>query len=160
MRNMQYSAIITGYHVMQLLANLMTHLPACPVPVEQVYSHRRYCLQSIQVASRSVIDNVPYAMGPLAKGRDKSPRVLFDALKLVWPLSAIYIVPTARPEHKVAAEKVLQFIGKEVGVLQALYTKPGWIDLPVEVLVPRDAGEALEVPFVLASSQEFDLGIE
>ena len=159
MRNMQYSAIITGYHVMQLLANLMTHQPACPIAVEDVYSHRRYCLQSIRVASRGVIDNVPYAMGPLAKGRDKSPRVLFDALKLVWPLSAIYIVPTARPEHRAAAEKVLQFIGKEVGVLKALNAKPGQVDLPAEVLVPRDAGELLEAPFALPPSQGFDLGI-
>ncbi len=160
MRNLQYSAIITGYHVMQLLVNLMTHYTPCPVPVEEVFAHRRYCLQSIRVASYGVIDNVPYAMGPFAKGRDKSPRVLFDALKLIWPLSAIYIVPTTRPEHKKAAEKVLQFIGKEVGVLQALNTQPGKVDLPMEVLVPRDVGEPLEVPWVSPPCKDFDLGLE
>lgn len=160
MRNLQYSAIITGYHVMQLLVNLMTHSTACPVPIEDVFAHRRYCLQSIRVASCGVIDNVPYAMGPFAKGRDKPPRVLFDALKLVWPLSAIYIVPTTRPEHKEAARQVLQFIGKEVGVLQALNVKPTKVDLPQEMLVPRDVGEPLEVPWVSPPSNEFDLGLD
>lgn len=152
MRNMQYSAIVKGYHIMQLLINFLTHYPPCPVPVEELLVHRRYCIQTVRVASQSILQNVPFAIGPLAKGKDKSPRVLFDALKLIWPLSAIYMVSTSLPEQRKQALSLLIFIGKEVGVRQALKSRPEIIMLPDESLSPLDIGltEAIDdVPWVM-----------
>ncbi|KAK5987385.1 hypothetical protein PT974_11512 [Cladobotryum mycophilum] len=137
MVNLQHSACVKGYHIMQLLVNFLTHYAPCPIPLEQLREHRAFCLQQVHSAAEGILENMPQALGPLAKGKDKSPKVLFDALKVVWPLICIFIIPSGRPEHRLAAEGILVYIGKELGVRQALNTYPG------DMLLPQEAQEPL-----------------
>lgn len=136
MRNLYYSAIIKGYSYILLLANFLTHYAPCRITMDQLRAQRTTCLRMVREAGQYIVDSVPAALGPLAAGKDKSPRVLFDALKMVWPLTAVYIVGATLPEQKSEAEVALIFIGKEVGVRQALNTYPGRLPLPLEARQP------------------------
>lgn len=149
MRNMQYSATIKGFNVLQMMGNMLTHYPQSPVPLQDVVAHRKYCLQSIRVSAQSIISNIPYAIGPMAKGRDKSPRVLFDALKLVWPLTSIYITKTTLPEQQRAAGMTLQFMSRELGVRQASRSHSNMTALAPEAEAPLEVGDA-GLPWVAA----------
>ncbi|EFY88693.1 hypothetical protein MAC_05311 [Metarhizium acridum CQMa 102] len=136
MRNLYYSAIIKGYSYVLMLANFLTHYTPCRITLHQLRAQRTHCLQMVRAAGQFMVDSVPYALGPLAAGKDKSPKVLFDALKMVWPLTAVYIVGATLPEQKSQAEAALLFIGREVGVRQALNTYPGKLSLPLEARQP------------------------
>lgn len=140
MRNLYYSAIIKGYSYILLLTNFLTHYAPSRITLDQLRVQRAHCLQMVRVAGQYIVDSVPFALGPLAAGKDKSPKVLFDALKMVWPLTAVYIVGATLPEQKSEAEVALIFIGKEVGVRQALNTYPGKMPLPLEARVPLGLG--------------------
>lgn len=136
MRNLYCSAIIKGYTYIMLLTNFLTHYASSRITLGQLQTQRARCLDMVRAAAQSIVDSVPVALGPLAAGKDKSPRVLFDALKMVWPLTAVYIVDGTLPEQKSEAEVALIFIGKEVGVRQALNTYPGKLPLPLEARQP------------------------
>jgi hypothetical protein len=88
------------------------------------------------VAGQVIVDSVRIALGSLAAGKDKSPRILFDALKMVWPLTAVYIAGATLPHQRREAEAALVFIGKEIGIRQALNTYPGRLPLPLEARQP------------------------
>ncbi|CEJ90684.1 Putative Expressed protein [[Torrubiella] hemipterigena] len=150
MRNMQYSTLVKTYHIMQLLINFLTHFAGCKIPLDELLANRRYCLQTIRGAAQGILQNVPYAIGPLSRGKDKSPRVLFDALKLSWPLVSIYVASsTVLPEQSALALELLIFIGKEIGVRQALRAKPQINLVPDEAISPLDVDAAsLELPWV------------
>ncbi|KID88112.1 C6 finger domain protein [Metarhizium guizhouense ARSEF 977] len=136
MRNLYYSAIIKGYSYLLMLANFLTHYAPCRITLHQLRAQRTHCLQMVRAAGQFIVDSVPYSLGPLATGKDKSPKVLFDALKMVWPLTAVYIVGATLAEQKSEAEAALLFIGREVGVRQALNTYPGKLLLPLEARHP------------------------
>ncbi|KAK2589765.1 hypothetical protein QQS21_012555 [Conoideocrella luteorostrata] len=144
MRNLYCSAIIKGYSYLLLLANFLTHHASSRVPLHQLRSERAQFVKMVRVAAQSILDSIPVALGPLKTGKDKSPRVLFDSIKMVWPLTAVYLVGPTLPEQKNQAEIALTFIGKVVGVRQALNTYPGKMPLPLEARVPLDLmpGEA------------------
>lgn len=157
MRNMQYSAIVKGYHIMQMMCNMLTHYAPCPIPLDELFTHRRFCLQTIRIATQGILSNIPYAIGPLARGKDKSPRVLFDALKLIWPLLCIYMVSTTTDEQKKTAWNTLRFIGEEVGVRQATKAHSNITVLPPEALKPLEV-EGTDLQWVAAPEVNVDFG--
>ncbi|KHN95268.1 Zn(2)-C6 fungal-type DNA-binding domain protein [Metarhizium album ARSEF 1941] len=136
MRNMYNSGTIKGWSYVLMLANFLTHYPPSRMMLRQLWARRRHCLEMIRAAGQSIVDSVPFALGPLAAGKDSSPKLLFDALKMVWPLTAVYVVGTTLPEQKSEAEKALVFIGNEFGVRQALNTYPGALLFPLEARQP------------------------
>ncbi|KND90283.1 hypothetical protein TOPH_05164 [Tolypocladium ophioglossoides CBS 100239] len=136
MNNLYSSAIVKGYHYIQLLANFLTHYPASKLSLEDLGAQRARCLQKTRRAAQDIINSVPWILGPLACGKDKSPKVLFDAMKMIWPLTSVYVLSTTLPEQKSEAEAALIFIGKEIGVRQALNTYPGRFPLPLEAEQP------------------------
>lgn len=139
MRNLYNSALVKGYHYIQLLANFLTHYAPSKLSLEELGAQRSRCLQRTRIAAQGIVDSVPWILGPLASGKDKAPKVLFDALKMVWPLTSVYVVSTTLPEQKSEAEVALIFIGKEIGVRQALNTYPGQFLLPPEAQKPLGA---------------------
>ncbi|UNI14994.1 hypothetical protein JDV02_001569 [Purpureocillium takamizusanense] len=140
MRNLYHSAVVKGYHYVQMMANFLTHYAQSELTREELRARRDACVEKTQLAAQEILNSVPWILGPLASGKDKSPRVLFDALKMVWPLTSVYVVSTTLPEQREGAEVALVFIGKEVGVRQALKTYPGAISLlPPEALRPLGA---------------------
>ncbi|RFU75571.1 zn2-c6 fungal-type dna-binding domain [Trichoderma arundinaceum] len=131
------SAVVKGYHVMHLLINFLTHYPPCPTPLEQLRADRRYSIETAQTAAQGILDAVPRVLGPLsAKGKEKSPKALFDALRVIWPLIAVYVMGICRPEQRLAAEDLLFYIGRELGVRQALNKYPDGLTIPQEAREP------------------------
>jgi hypothetical protein len=66
---------------------------------------------------------------------------VFDALKLIWPLTAVYLVPSTLNEQSEAAGESLQFIGRELGVRQGLKVNKGESTLPPEAEAPSQLAE-------------------
>ncbi|KAL7944718.1 hypothetical protein V8C42DRAFT_325678 [Trichoderma barbatum] len=130
------SAIVKGYHVMQLLVNFLTHYPPCPIPLEQLKEDRKYSIETAQEAAQGILEAVPRVIGPLASAKEKTPKTVFDALRIIWPLICVYVMGVCRPEQRLAAEGLLFYIGRELGVRQALNTYPDAVMLPSEAKEP------------------------
>ncbi|KAL7786236.1 hypothetical protein V8C37DRAFT_392643 [Trichoderma ceciliae] len=131
------SALVKGYNGMILLINFLTHYPPCSTPLEQLEADRNYSVETAQTAAQGIIDGVPRVIGPLAtKEKERSPKALFDALRVIWPLVAVYVLGVCRTEQRLAAEGLLFYIGRELGVRQGLNTYPGGLPLPQEAREP------------------------
>lgn len=139
MLNMYNSAVIKGNHTVQLLANFLTHYPPCPVSLDELRAQRVYCLQRIRDSAQRILDYVPYAIKPLTEGKDKSPKALFDAMKITWPLISVYVISSVVPEQRRAARSILGLIGKEFGIRQASNTIPEPMLLPPEARIPLES---------------------
>ncbi|KAM0253059.1 hypothetical protein ACHAQJ_007435 [Trichoderma viride] len=138
------SAVVKGYNAMQLLNNFLTHYPPCPTPLEQLRADRKYGVDVAQEAAQGIIESVPRILGPLAaKGNDKSPKTVFDALRIIWPLICVYVMDICKPEQRLVAEGFLFYIGRELGVRQGLNTYPG------RLTIPQEAQEPLAEPVLL-----------
>lgn len=158
MQNIQCAAVIKSNHLMQMLCNMLTHYAPCPVPLQELLVHRRYALQRIWESSRVIIDNLPVAMEPLSRTTVlQSPQVLFDAMKLVFPLFLVAHMPTTLQEDKDIAMLALQYIGKEVGIKQALARDGPKMPLPEEARVPLVMDQMAEPPWVSAPPREYTL---
>ncbi|KAL6830591.1 hypothetical protein J3E69DRAFT_327265 [Trichoderma sp. SZMC 28015] len=134
--SLYHSAIVKGYHVMRLLINFLTHYPPCPIPLEQLNEDREYSVTAAQNAAQGILESVPRVLGPLSSSRDKSPKTVFDALRVIWPLISVYVMDICRSEQRLAAEGLLFYIGRELGVRQALNTYPDTLTLPQEAKEP------------------------
>lgn len=158
MQNIQCAAVIKSNHLMQMLCNMLTHYAPCPVPLQDLLVHRRYALQRIWESSRVIIDNLPMAMEPLSRTTVlQSPQVLFDAMKLVFPLFLVAHMPTTLQEHKDIAMLALQYIGKEVGIKQALARDGPKMPLPEEARAPLVMDQMAEPPWVSVAPREYTL---
>lgn len=145
MHDLRHSAMVKGYHIMHMLANFLTHYPGRGVSLDHLIRYREFCIQTTRSASQMILDRSKEAVFWLGKDKDKTPKGLFDALKLVWPLTTVLIIPTTLPKQKAEAEVALTFIGKEVGVRQALSRYPWTLPLPPEAQGPVTAYGATEL---------------
>lgn len=148
MHDLRQSTLVKGYHLMLLLANFLTHYPSCHVSLDSLNTYRKFCVQTVRTAAQAIIDRTPKAMSTLVKDKEKTPKGLFDALKLIWPLTSVYVITSTLPEQKAQAELALAFIGKEIGVRQALSTYPGNVPIPQEALHPLGENDGTEVQWV------------
>ncbi len=161
MHNVQCAAVIKSQHLMQMLINLLTHHASCPVPLATLLAHRRHALHRIHTSAQAVVDSLPAAMAPLARATVlRRPQVLFDAMKLVFPLFLVAHIPTTRHEHKDVARQALAFIGREVGIRQALASDGApMVPLPEEARAPLVTDLLLaEPPWVAAPPQDDKYG--
>lgn len=134
--SLYHSAIVKGYHVMRLLINFLTHYPPCQIPLEQLKEDREYSVKTAQNAAQGILESVPRVLGPLSSSKVKSPKTVFDALRVIWPLISVYLMDICRSEQRLAAEGLLFYIGRELGVRQALNTYPDTLTLPPEAKEP------------------------
>ncbi|KAL6906723.1 hypothetical protein GGI43DRAFT_238457 [Trichoderma evansii] len=131
------SAIIKGYNAVKLLINFLTHYPPCSTPLQQLMADREYCIKTAQISAQGIIDSVPRILGPLtAKGQDKSPKTVFDAIRIIWPLICVYVIDICRSEQRLTAEEYLFYIGRELGIRQGLNTYSDKFNLPDEARLP------------------------
>ena len=149
-RNVYCAAVVKCYHITHLLTNFLTHHAQCDIPAQRLRQHRDYCLERVRSAAAEIIHFSTRLMTPLIQRMDPSPKALFDAFKLIWPLTCVYIIPTTLPEQKAYAETSLFFIGRELGVRQALKSYPGDSAgrVPAEAQVPKGIGESENVQWV------------
>ncbi|GKT48146.1 uncharacterized protein ColSpa_08327 [Colletotrichum spaethianum] len=134
-------ARIKIHHMMILLTKVVEHAPDCPFDPEALQSRRDLCLQIIAATSRDVVDSIPKSLGGKAPDTDpQSPTAYFDAVRLIWPLSHVYIMPTAPSHLRAAAREALLRIGREKGILTALTPRAGGYHFPPETLkgIPID----------------------
>ncbi|OAR02245.1 hypothetical protein LLEC1_07190 [Akanthomyces lecanii] len=158
MQNLHCAAVIKSNHLMQMLCNLLTHHAACAVPLATLFAHRRQALHRINTSAQAIVDSLPVAMEPLSRTTVlKSPQVLFDAMKLVFPLFLVAYIPATRQEHKTVAMQALTFIGREVGIRQALAGEGGpMMPLPDEARAPLVTDLLVEEPpWVSVPPQDF-----
>lgn len=131
------SAIVKGYNAVKLLINFLTHYPPCSIPLQQLMADREYCVEIAQISAQGIIESVPRILGPLAaKGKDRSPKTVFDAIRIIWPLICVYVIDVCRSEQRLAAKEYLFYIGRELGIRQGLNTYSGKLTLPQEARVP------------------------
>jgi hypothetical protein len=120
MQNLQRSGVIKAHRYLTLLANFLTHYPYNQVPLEQLQMERNYSVRRSRTAAQAILDCIPLGLSPAALGIEDSPQYLFNALRLCWPLQAVYVIKSTLPEQKRVAEKALLYMGSQMGVRQAL----------------------------------------
>lgn len=138
MRNMYCSTCVKGYHLLMAYTNFLTHHVASPIPLSVLKALRIRCIQLVRKYAQEIVDSMPRTLDQKAFRKNPSPRTLFDAMKLIWPLTSVYVIPSTLPEQSDVAEKSLRFIGRELGVRQALRAYPGPSLFPPEAHEPLD----------------------
>ncbi|KAM0292874.1 hypothetical protein ACHAQK_003187 [Fusarium lateritium] len=146
LRNMHNSARVKGYHVILTFANFLSHHWATPIPIHELKVLRAHCIQRVRADAKEIMNSVDRNLDPASFRNNPSPRTVFDALKLIWPLTAVYLVPSTLHEDSEAAGVSLQFIGRELGVRQGLRVNRG------ESMLPPEA----DAPSKLAEDENFD----
>ncbi|GJC80340.1 hypothetical protein ColLi_03178 [Colletotrichum liriopes] len=135
------SARIKLHHMVILLTNLVEHAPGCPYNPHALQTRRDLCMEVIAASGRDVVDGIPRSLGGKARDTDPhAPTAYFDAVRLIWPLSHLYVIPTTPSHLRVAAREALLRIGREKGILTALTPRAGGAHFPPETLkgIPVD----------------------
>ncbi|KAI1064704.1 hypothetical protein LB507_000424 [Fusarium sp. FIESC RH6] len=136
LRNMLNSARLKGYHVILTFANFLSNHPTTPVNADELKVLRAHCVWRVRDSAKGVMEATRRHLDPASFRNNPSPRTVFDALKLIWPLTAVYLVPSTLPEQSEAAGESLLFIGRELGVRQGLKVNRGESKLPPEAETP------------------------
>ncbi|KAJ9296761.1 transcriptional regulator family: Fungal Specific TF [Paecilomyces variotii] len=134
--NFQRSGVIKGHRFLHLLANFLTHDPAHRFSLTELEAQRNYSVRKIRVAAQDILNSVPACINQLSRKGEQSPKLVSDALRLIWPLTTICIFRPTLPAQKREAARILDFIGKEIGVRQALDRDPAPKYLPEEATSP------------------------
>ena len=128
------SAIVKVYTLLILFINFMTHDPACEPYREEFVYRRALCVNACRRAADSILETAPRVIEPLKAGLDKSPAVIFEAFKIIWPLICVFLISGTRPDQKQKAEEILTFLGSEIGIRQGLRSyEKAELPLPPEV---------------------------
>ena len=135
-RNIYSAAIIKGHSFLMLLANFLTHRTSSQVTFESWEAHYSRYVNSVQAAGQSILDSIPFTLGSMASTKDTSSKVLFNTMRMIWPVKSVYLSGASLPEQRDQAYMALLFMGEEVGVKQALSPFGAATTLPVESLRP------------------------
>ncbi|KAH7010527.1 hypothetical protein EDB80DRAFT_715007 [Ilyonectria destructans] len=138
MRNIYCSACVKGYHILISYTNFLTHHIVSPIPLGVLKSLRLQYIQVCRRYAQEILDSLPQCLNQKAFRNNPSPKLLFEALKLIWPLTSVYVMPSTLPEQKELAEESLRFIGRELVVRQALRTYSEASIFPPEAIKPLD----------------------
>ncbi|KAF0319386.1 hypothetical protein GQ607_013354 [Colletotrichum asianum] len=129
------SARIKLHHMLILVTNIVEHAPECPFQREALRARRELCLEIIGATAQDIVDGIPKSLGGSMSDMDpQSPAAYFDALRLIWPLSQVYVMPTVPRHMRKIARNALSRIGREKGILVALQPRPGGIHFPPEAM--------------------------
>lgn len=129
------STRIKLHHMLILVTNIVEHAPECPFQREALRARRELCLEIIGATAQDVVDGIPKSLGGSMSEMDpQSPAAYFDALRLIWPLSQVYVMPTVPRHMRKIARNALYRIGREKGILVALQPRPGGLNFPPEAM--------------------------
>ncbi|KAK1622862.1 hypothetical protein BDP81DRAFT_140373 [Colletotrichum phormii] len=149
------SARIKVHHMIILISNLVEYgepplVPedcdaecgGCPLLHPEVLRARReFCMGIIATAGRDVAEGIPRSLGGKMPDLDPDlPSAYFDAVRLIWPLSHLYVIPTTPRHLRIMAREALLRIAKEKGILTALKPRAGGMMFPEAALrgIPVD----------------------
>ncbi|KAF5610869.1 C6 finger domain protein [Fusarium sp. NRRL 25303] len=119
MGNLCAGTCIKVYSLLMALVCFLSHQRPLSIPFDVLWSTRNDCINIAQNSAQNVLDTLPRALDTKA-GPGMSPKTFFDAMKLVWPLRTIHAMPATSPEQKRIAAKTLVFLGRDIGLKQAL----------------------------------------
>ncbi|KAG5950515.1 hypothetical protein E4U53_004918 [Claviceps sorghi] len=136
MHNMYLSASIKSHSYILYLANFLTHSPGCAMSPKRLRAQRARCVRNVRAAAQDILDSSLATLSTLKAVRDRAPRVFFDVLRMVWPLTSVYMSAVTTAEQRERAYAALLFIGKDIGVRQALHPSDESGTLPLEARVP------------------------
>ncbi|KAF5964990.1 vegetative incompatibility protein het-E-1 [Fusarium bulbicola] len=132
MGNLYAGTCIKVYSLLMALACFLSHQRPLSIPLDVLRSTRNQCINVTQNSAQNVLDTLSRALDTRA-GPEMSPKTFFDAVKLVWPLRAIHAMPATSPEQKRVAAETLAFLGRDIGLKQALNIYTDFYEpLPVE----------------------------
>lgn len=134
---MHLASVIKAYNILLLLTNLTTHDPNNPTPFATLYKRRAYCLARVRDAADKVLAATPDLIAELVRNRYNVFEALFQALRLVWPLTAVRLMPSTLPQQKAKAAQGLLIIGRQLGVRQATRSYNMVDNIPIEARVPK-----------------------
>ncbi|KAK1483038.1 hypothetical protein CABS01_02774 [Colletotrichum abscissum] len=149
------SARIKVHHMIILISNLVEYGEPSLVPEdydvdcggcpllnpEVLHARREFCMGIIATAGRDVVEGIPRSLGGKMPDLDPDlPSSYFDGVRLIWPLSHLYILPTAPRHLRIVARDALLRIAKEKGILTALKPRAGGMLFPEAALrgIPVD----------------------
>lgn len=146
---MHLSSIVKVYNLLLLLTNLTTHDPMNPTPLETLYKRRQYCLGRVRDAAWKILAGVPPLIAELIRSQYNVFSALFQAMRLVWPLTTVRLAPSTLPRQKAQAAQVLILIGKQLGVRQASRNYNMADGIPEVAMTPRkpSGGPLKEIQF-------------
>ncbi|KEY64789.1 hypothetical protein S7711_08068 [Stachybotrys chartarum IBT 7711] len=143
MLTMYWATLINVHNLVQFLINFLTHCESTNGALRpQLKLQWHYSLEIIRNSAQGILDSIPAVLGPMKTSSPVDMKVVFDAIKLIWPLTAICSVTATSSDQKQAAESTLIFIGREVGIRQALNTYNRRRDIALDVRRPRGFGQA------------------
>ncbi|KAI1023796.1 hypothetical protein LB504_004968 [Fusarium proliferatum] len=119
MGNLYAGTCIKVYSLLMAMVCFLSHQRPLSIPFNVLWSTRNDCINIAQNSAQNVLDTLPRALDTKA-GPGMSPKTFFDAVKLVWPLRTIHAMPATSPEQKRIAAKTLVFLGRDIGLKQAL----------------------------------------
>lgn len=134
---MHLASIVKAYNILLLLTNVTTHDPTNPTPFDTLYKRRAYCLGRVRDAAWKILAATPDLIADLIRKRYNVFDALFQALRLVWPLTAVRLMPSTLPQQKAQAAKGLLIIGRQLGVRQATRSYSMVDSIPMEARVPK-----------------------
>lgn len=146
---MHLASIVKAWNIMFLLTNLSTHDPKSKIPLEVWYKRREYCLGRVRDAAWKILAAAPDLIADLMRKKYNVFDALFQALKLVWPLTAVRLMPSTLPHQKAQAAQHLLLIGRQLGVRQATRSYSMVDGIPDEARRPK------EPPLELTKSIDF-----
>ncbi|KAH8886550.1 hypothetical protein GQ53DRAFT_727545 [Thozetella sp. PMI_491] len=131
-------------YVIILLSSLVEHAPNSPYSPEALTWQRRQCLYNTACISADIIEGLPILLGGCASDLDlDSPSAGYVGMRLVWPLTSMFMIPTVPAQHRAVAKDALLKIGRDLGVLQALRGYTGYKRFPREALSDIDLDETV-----------------
>ncbi|KAF4985954.1 hypothetical protein FDECE_16213 [Fusarium decemcellulare] len=122
MGNLYASTCVKVYSFMMALACFLSHQKPLSIPLNVLQSTCNHCIKIAQNSAQDILDTLPQTLdtGALKSEPGLAPKTFFDAVKLVWPLRTIHAMPATSAEQKRIAGKTLIFLGREIGLKQAL----------------------------------------
>ena len=111
------------YLIVLLVSHINSHPDNCSVS-STLQLRRQQCTEMIQLLSSEILNSVPLALGDADVPPDRKPGCWADALRLLWPLMLVSLLPGVLHQQRKDSQQALQRIGRQMGIRLALDNKP------------------------------------
>jgi len=120
--NMLRAAMIKLQHfILMLTDHMKCYTQITSIELSQ---QRQDCIETIHFLSRKVLDSVPLLLPATNTNLNTNVGCWADAMRLIWPLSAVSWVTYGLRKHREEARSSLQKIGWQMGIRLALRSEP------------------------------------
>ena len=111
------------YVIVLLVAHMNSHSNNSPIS-SNLKLRRQQCTEITQLLSSEILNSVPLALGDSTVPPNCKPGYWAEALRLLWPLMVVSLLPGALQQQREESQQALQRIGRQMGIRLALDCKP------------------------------------